>query len=115
MHQDDVILLLFKITLISGTLSVAAFAVCYHLMTRGAVWRNEIGRTIIIKDILLVLMLTPSILSFFWHFSRLSSHVAAWVDIGLFGLLTPVMLWRIAVWRRIHTGKAGTAGGAGEP
>lgn len=105
MSQDDVLILLFKIVLVAGVLSVLLFAVRYHQMTRGGVWRNEIGRTIIVKDVLLILMLLPSILSLFLKFNRLTSHVAAWIDVVLFGLLTPVMLWRAAVWGRVHRGK----------
>ena len=41
-------------------------------------------------------------LSFFFHFSRLTSYIAAWVDFGLFALIGAVMTWRCAVWIRIH-------------
>ena len=105
MSQDELILLLFKIVLIADVISVAGFVALYWKLSQGAMWRNEIGRTIAVKDILLIACLLPSILSLFAHFNRLTSHIAAWVDVVLFGALTPVMLWRIAVWRRIH--KAG--------
>lgn len=105
MTQDDAILLAFKVVLLSGAVSVALFVAVYHRLTRGAVWKNEIGRTLIWKDILLILCLLPSILSLFAHFNRLTSHIAAWVDVVMFGALTPVTLWRVQVWRRIH--KAG--------
>lgn len=98
--QDQWILFAFKVVLIAGIVSIIAFIVQYSRYAPW--WRNEIGRTLIVKDILLVLLLVPSILSLFLHFSRLSSHIAAWIDVGLFGLLTPVMIWRIAVWARIH-------------
>lgn len=105
MSQDDLLLLLFKVTLVAGVLSVAAFVAVYSALTRGGAWRNEIGRTILVKDILLILMLLPSILSLFLKFNRLTSHIAAWLDVALFGLLTPVMVWRIRVWVRIHRRK----------
>lgn len=88
---------------------MAAFVVRYHQMTRGGVWRNEVGKTIVVKDLLLIAMLLPSILSLFLRFSRFTSHIAAWLDVVLFGLLTPVMLWRIVVWQRIHRDKAARA------
>lgn len=109
MSQDSLIILLFKIVLVSGALSVAAFVVRYHQMTKGAVWANEVGKTIVVKDILLIACLIPSILSLFFRFSRLTSHVAAWLDVVLFGLLTPVMIWRIVVWQRIHRNKQGAS------
>lgn len=104
MTQDQVIVLLLKIVLIADVLSIVAFIVTYGRLA--PFWRNPIGRTIVIKDALLVLVLLPSILSLFFQFNRLSSHIAAWLDIALLGLLVPVMLWRCAVWIRIHQQKA---------
>lgn len=102
MNQDQVILLLFKIVLVSGAVSVALFVAEYIWRTRGGCFRNDIGRTIVWKDILLIACMMPSILALFFQFSRLTSHIAAWVDIATFGLLTPAMLWRIAVFERVH-------------
>ena len=100
MSQDQVIVLLFRIITIADVAAIAAFIACY---TRWAPWwRNPIGRTLVIKDILLVLILVPSIMSLFFQFNRLTSHIAAWADIALLGLLVPVMAWRIAVFGRIH-------------
>lgn len=111
MSQDALIVLLFKIVLISGAVSVALFVAEYTWRTRGRCWRNDIGRTLVVKDILLILCLLPSILSLFWDFNRLNSHISAWVDIVLFGLLTPVMCWRVFVFERIHRQKRGPGDG----
>ena len=108
MNQDQAILLLFKIVLVSGAVSVALFVAEYTWRTRGGCFRNDIGRTLVWKDLLLIACLLPSILSLFLHFNRLTSHIAAWVDVGLFGLLTPAMLWRIAVFERVHKQKDDT-------
>lgn len=105
MSQDQWILLLFKIVLCADVVATAGFVAVYWRLTRGGMWRNQIGRTIAVKDILLVLCLLPSIMSLFFHFSRLTSHVAAWIDVALFGLIAPVMCWRIIVWARIHREK----------
>lgn len=107
MNQDQLIILLFKVVLISGAASVTLFIAVYWRLAPW--WRNEIGRTIVVKDFLLIACLMPSILSLFFHFSRLTSYVAAWTDVALFGLLTPVMLWRVRVWHRVHKNKE-TAG-----
>lgn len=115
MTQDQVQLLLFKVVLVAGITSIAVFVADYHRMTRGGVWRNEIGKTIVIKDILLIACMTPSVLSLFFHLSRLTSRVAGWTDIVLFGLLPVVMTWRVKVWRRVHNGKAGKADAPGPP
>lgn len=105
MSQDQWLILVFKIVLLSGAASVALFVAEYTWRTRGAAWRNEIGRTLLWKDVLLIGCLTPSILSLFFSFNRLTSHIAAWVDVGLFGLLTPAMLWRVLVFERVHRDK----------
>ena len=103
--EERLIILLLKIVLISGAVSVALFVTEYTWRTRGAAWKNDIGRTLLWKDVLLIACLVPSILSLFFSFNRLTSHIAAWVDVGLFALLTPAMLWRIAVFERIHRDK----------
>ena len=100
MSQDSWILLLFKIVLIADVVAIAGFVVQYWRLAPW--WRNPIGRTIVTKDILLGCCLIPSIMSLFFHFSRLTSHVAAWIDVALFGLIAPVMIWRVIVWERIH-------------
>ena len=55
-----------------------------------------------LKDIALILVLIPSILSIFFSFNRLTSHIAAWFDIGSFALVPVIMAWRTIVWHRIH-------------
>lgn len=103
MTQDQLIILLLRIILIADVICIAAFIADYTRMAPW--WRNPIGRTIVIKDILLILVLIPSILALFFTFDRFTSYVAAWVDVALLGALIPVMLWRIAVWRRVKAGK----------
>ena len=112
MTQDQMILLLLKIILIADVVSIVAFVADYTRLAPW--WRNPIGRTIVVKDILLVLVLIPSVLSLFFTFSRLSSHIAAWVDVVLLGSLAPVMLWRIVVWRRVQAAKADEPPAGGE-
>jgi hypothetical protein len=102
-NQDQLIVLCLKAAEVSGLVTITAFIACY---SRWAKWhRNPIGRTIVIKDLLLIIAFIPSLLSLFFRFNRLTSHVAAWIDIAMLGLISPVMIWRIAVFRRIH--KAG--------
>lgn len=103
MSQDQWIILLFKIVLLADLAALAAFIGLYTAWAPW--WRNPIGRTIVVKDVLLALALLPSVLSLFFHFSRLTSHVAAWCDVATFGLIGPVMVWRCAVWRKIVRGR----------
>jgi len=107
MSQDQWIILLFKIVLVADLVCLAGFVAVYTRLAPW--WRNPIGRTLVIKDLLLAAALTPSILSIFVHFNRLTSHIAAWADVITFGAIAPVMIWRIAVWVKIHRAKRGTA------
>ena len=100
MTQDQVVLLCFKVVEIASVVTIGAFIAYYS--KAAAWWSNPIGRTIVIKDIAIILVLLPSILSIFFHFSRLTSHIAAWFDIGSFALVPAVICWRIVVFRKIH-------------
>ena len=100
MSQDALIILLFKVVLVADLLSVFAFLVTYTALAKW--WTHVIGRTIVIKGILLGLALLPSTLSLFFKFNRLTSHVSAWIDISLFGLIAVVMAWRCVTWVKIH-------------
>jgi hypothetical protein len=116
--QDSWILLLLRILLIGDVLSIAVFIGVYWVLADW--WRHPIGRTIVIKDFLMLMLLVPSILTMFIHFTRTAIHFVAWVDVCLFALLIPVMAWRSAVWISIHRagqglrddGKGGGADGA---
>ena len=107
MSQDALIILLFKVVLVADLLSVFAFLVTYTALAKW--WTHVIGRTIVIKDILLGAALTPSTLSLFFKFNRLTSHVSAWIDITLFGLIAVVMAWRCITWVKIHRKDEGNA------
>jgi len=103
MTQDQVIVLCFRVIDIAALVTIAAFIGYYTKVA--AWWRNAVGRTIVLKDIALILVLIPSVLSLFLRFNRLTSHIAAWFDVASFGAVPVIMCWRIAVWRKIH--KAG--------
>ena len=100
MSQEQLIILLFKITLIADEAAIVAFIVIYTLFAKW--WKNIIGRSIVLLDGLLGLAFLPSIISFFFHFSRLTSRIAGWVDLGIFALIAGVMIWRSVIWIRIH-------------
>jgi hypothetical protein len=107
--QDQFLILAFKVVEVASVVTIAVFVACYTWWTRGKCWRNPIGQTIVIKDIALVLVLIPSLLSIFLHFNRLTSHIAAWFDVAAFGAVPVIMVWRIIAWRKIH--KAGNDSG----
>lgn len=100
MTQEQLIILFLRIVLISGVVSILVFIAQYTRLAPW--WREPVGRTIVIKDFLLVLVFIPTILSLFFELNRVTSHLVAWLDIALIGLVTPVMLWRTWIWERIH-------------
>jgi hypothetical protein len=100
MTQDQVIILMLRIVLIAGVASILLFIGQYTRLAPW--WREAVGRTIVIKDMLLVLVFIPTLLSLFFDLNRLTSHVVAWLDVVLLGLVTPTMLWRVWVWEKIH-------------
>lgn len=107
MTQDRLILLMLKVVLCADVAATLAFIGDYSRLTRWRWVRNPIGRTIVVKDILLVGAFLPSILSLFVNFSRLTSHIAAWADIGLFAGIGACMAWRILVFERISRREGG--------
>lgn len=115
MSQDQAILLGFKVTEVASLVTIIAFVAYYTWLAPW--WRNPIGRTIVVKDLALILVLLPSALSIFFHFNRLTSYVAAWFDVASFALVPVIMCWRIVVWRRLdrlgllgRDGQGGTDG-----
>lgn len=103
MKQDDLLILLFRIVLVADLVTLASFVLLYSALA--AWWRNTIGRTIVIKDLLLGAALTPSVLSLFLHFNRLTNRIAGWVDVALFAGIAAAMVWRDVVWYRVHRDK----------
>jgi len=100
MSQDQIIILLYKIVLLTNIVAILAFVGIYTKLAPW--WRNVIGRSIVSFDLLLGMAFIPSTISLFWKFNRLTSYVAAWVDIGIFTLIAGAMVWRSVQWVRIH-------------
>jgi hypothetical protein len=96
--QEQWIILGLKIGVTSGFASLVAWVGVYTWLTRGAAWRNPVGLTLMLKSLLLAALFVPAGLSLFLHLNRFDSLVSGWADVGLVGAVTPVMLWRTAVW-----------------
>ena len=109
MNQDQWIILAFKVVEVASVVTIVAFIACYSRWAPW--WRHPIGRTIVLKDISLILVLLPSILSIFLKFNWLTSHIAAWFDVCAFALVPVIMVWRVFVFRKIHRAGAGKLGG----
>ena len=111
MTQAQLVVSLFKADLIADETAVFLFVAVYTLLAPW--WRNPLGRTLVMLDILIGLALLPSVLSLFWHFSRLTSFVAAWCDVATFAAIAIVLFLRIPLWIRMHRDRK--AGGDDQP
>ena len=100
MTQDQLLILLFRILLIACSVSAALFIAVYSFLASW--WRDPIGRTIVILDALIGAAFVPSILSLFFNFNRLTSHIAAWFDAADFTAITFMLLHRSWLWTRLH-------------
>ena len=95
------IILLLKVGLIAGFTSLVTWVAVYHVLTRGGWRRNPVGRTLVVKSLLIAGLFVPQILSLFFSLNRFDSRMAAWTDVVLIGAVTPVMCWRTAVWIKL--------------
>lgn len=99
MSQDQWIALLLKIGLVSGFAAITVWVAVYSRLARW--WKNPVGRTLVIEAALIAGLFVPQILSLFFSLNRFDSYIAAWADVALIGLVTPVMTWRVIVWLRL--------------
>lgn len=110
MTQDQWMTLLLKAVLIADLAGIVVFIADYSRLAPW--WKNPIGRTIVIKDFLLLGVIALVVASVFFQFSRLTSRVAGWIQIAELGAMSIVMVWRVVVFERVHRdkGKGGTSG-----
>lgn len=106
MTQAQWLILAFKAVTIAGFCSLTGWIIVYTRVAHW--WRNPIGQTLVAKTVVIALLLIPSILSLFFNFTTVHSEIAGWVDVVLIGLITPIMIWRSAVWMQLH--RDGTTG-----
>lgn len=100
MSQDQLLILISKIVVVSGFLSLTGWIAQYTRYAKW--WRNDVGRTLIAKTTLIAILLIPAMFSLFFNLNRFDSRIIGWLDVVLLGLVTPVMIWRILVFRKIH-------------
>ena len=85
-----------KAALISGFCSIVTWIVVYSRLA--AWWRNPVGRALVTAKLLVAALFALSILSSVFHLTGL---FVEWLTVALIGAMTPVMLWRTAVWLRL--------------
>lgn len=105
MSQDDLLLLGFKITLIAGEVAALLWVAVYSYLAKW--WENPIGATVTRFAIYIAALYVPSILSLFFHLSRLTSIAAGWFDVALFAVVAVELLRRVPLWIRMHLRRDG--------
>lgn len=100
MSQQQWILWGYKLSTIAVVVSTLGFIGVYTKLAPW--WRSPIGRTIVWKDIALVMAFLPVTFSLFLRFNRLTSTIAAWIDIADFVAITVIMIIRCQIWVRTH-------------
>ena len=120
MTQDAVMVLLLKIGLIGGFAALLGWVTVYHVLTGGGWRHNPLGRTLVVKSLLIAGLFVPTTLSLFFHLTRNGSRIAGWADVALIGAVAPVMWWRAVVMLRLgragrdlHGGDDGKGSGSG--
>jgi hypothetical protein len=98
--SPSLVILLTKTALVADMVSIVAFVLDYSRLAPW--WRNPVGRTIVIKDLFLLGVVSLVVASVFFQFSRFTSEVAAWAQVALLGGMALAMCWRIWVFERIH-------------
>jgi hypothetical protein len=94
--QAAIQIFVLKVCLIGAFCSLVGWVVIYTRLARW--WTNPIGRTLVVKTLLVAALLIPFILALFFNLTRLDSRIVGWIDVFLIGAITPVMIWRSVVW-----------------
>jgi hypothetical protein len=95
-HAQVVIYRTVVLAAMAGTI---AFVTIYTHLARW--WHNPIGRTIVAVDAAVFMALLPIALSLFFTFSRLTSQLAAGLDLAAISSIPISMGWRIWAWLRL--------------
>ena len=96
--MNTLLLTLFKIAEVAAIVAILRFVIVYSRLEPW--WRNPIGRSIVYKDIALMLALLPALLSLFLDLNRLTSQIIGWFDLACITAIAVLMFWRTEVWKR---------------
>lgn len=91
-----------RIVIAEDLAAIIAFIVQYSVLAKW--WRNPIGATIVVKDLLIVVVLAANAIEVFAP----PSLALEWVVVLITGLIGPVMVWRMAVFASYHRSRPAT-------
>lgn len=98
-------LLALKIAVPAAFFTLVSWVVQYTLLARW--WRNDIGRTLVVKTAVIAALLVPTTIMLFVPVTPVVARIAGWLDVALIAMITPVMWWRILVFDRVYRAGAG--------
>lgn len=84
-----------------GVLNIAD----YHRLTRGGMWKDPIGRALVLSTIFAIGESVPFLLAAFFRFSTLGNQIGSYAFIGFLCLGGLAMYWRTYVFEREARGK----------
>jgi threonine/homoserine/homoserine lactone efflux protein len=88
-------MLLSKVFLGTSLAGMIAWVIDYSLQHG---WSNPLGRTLLVKTVILLALLGLSALSLYFSLNFL---VLEWAQVILLGFIGPVMVWRMVAFRRV--------------
>jgi len=94
------VILALKIALCLMVAGCVAFVADYTRLTRGAAWRDPVGRAVIVSCVFAAGECVPWLLAAFFRFSTIGNQVAAWAWIVFLFLGGAAMFWRTWVFER---------------
>lgn len=91
-----------KVSSIFAIIGVLTFIVDYTRMTKWAAWKDEVGFTIIIAEIFVIVELIPLLIGEFFDLDRLGQEIETWFIVGGISLTGVAMLWRTFVFEKVY-------------
>lgn len=100
MKHDAVFILLLRLFEATSLGASLAWIVDY---TRQRGWHNIVGRNLLTKTVIITLLLLIGFLTSLFRFSPGVEEFLSWAYLVLLAAIGPVMVWRMAVLRRVGT------------
>jgi PAS domain S-box-containing protein len=95
---------LYKVIVIADLAAIYLYVGVYTALQPW--WQSRVGRSLVWKDLALSIPLWLTLLSLFFHFSRLSTKVASGVDAGALAAIAAILMARSDIWISEHAAKA---------
>ena len=95
----------YRVVLVADLAAIYSYVGIYTLLQPW--WKSKIGRSIVLKDLVLSVPMLVIAGSLFFSFGRLGSKVASGLDLGALAAIAAILFARSEVWIAEHARKAG--------